>query len=91
MKTLPKHTELEARIKGTTVDGKPYDVIRKFSLYLRKDGNDYGTSLGMTIERPECQDWQDIDVRYERTTDLKTLVSRYIEANMNKPKEIVFS
>ena len=91
MKKLPKVSSLEAKIKGKTCEGKPYEVTRKFTLYLRKNGEDYGTSLGMTVERLECGDWQDIDVRYERTSGIKKLATRYIENNLSNPAEIVFA
>ncbi len=73
-----------ATIVGTTCDGKPFVQEVEFELIPPKpDGFHYGTGCYMTADRGHG-DKDLIDVRYERTTDLRKLAEQYIKGYYGK-------
>jgi len=88
-----KYNEMKATVNGTTCDGRKFTEELTFTLIPPKDNNHYGTGYYMNVKQEtkdyprQMVDW--VDVRYERTTDVEILASRWIEGHYGKNAEEV--
>ena len=69
-------------INGFTCEDEPFTEVVEFTLIPPKDSNHYGTGYYMTVKTPRLTHY--IDVRYERTTDIKILAHRWIDGYYGK-------
>lgn len=76
-----------AWVKGiNSYNNKPFETTVKFEMV--KGGFDYGTGYFMIVKRPESM-VEYVDVRYEGTTDIVTLATRYINGYYSNVTEMV--
>ena len=79
-------SKVTAHIKGiNSYNNKPFETTVKFE--MTKGGFDYGTGYFMIVKHPESMEY--VDVRYEGTTDIVTLATRYINGYYSNVTEMV--
>ena len=71
-------SKVTAHIKGITYTGKPYEASATFELFPPTSESYYGTGYYMGVSFPNKYDTC-VDVRYEGTTDIVTLATRYLD------------
>ena len=89
-----KYTRMNAIVKGTTCDGRPFVDEVKFTLIPPKENElHYGTGcylkveVNSNIETFVSKNTQLYDVRYERTTDIEILADRVMESYYGRNAE----
>ena len=70
-------SKVTAHIKGITYTGKPYEASATFELSPPTSESYYGTGYYMDVSFPNGYE-ESVDVRYEGTTDLIALATKYI-------------
>ena len=71
-------SKVTAHIKGiNSYTGKPFETSVMFELFPPTSESHYGTGYYMGVSFPNGYD-ESVDVRYEGTTDLIALVTKYI-------------
>lgn len=84
-----KHNIIKATISGFNCENEPFTETCKFEMVPPSDSTHYGTGYYMMVNMPSGKDY--IDVRYERTTDVKTLAASWIKDFYGKnAREIVW-
>jgi hypothetical protein len=68
---------MNAHISGTDCEGEAFRETIVFTLIPPSDSNHYGTGYHMRVNTPVHKHY--VDVRYERTTDIKILADRWIK------------
>lgn len=84
IKDLKKSSKLSASICGTNCEGVEFVEALAFRLIPPSDDNHYGTGYYMSVEFVSLTDdtpshSENVDVRYEKTTDIQILAERWIE------------
>lgn len=71
-------SKVTAHVKGANpYTGKPFETSVTFELFLPTSESYYGTGYYMAVSFPNGYD-ESVDVRYEGTTDLIALATKYI-------------
>lgn len=83
---IKKSSKLSATICGTNPEGVEFVEALAFGLIPPSDDNYYGTGYYMSVERISLKDnissqSENVDVRYEKMTDVQTLAERWIESH----------
>lgn len=77
-----KELKLNAIVSGFDCEGEAFTNTVEFELLPPQDSNHYGTGYYMIAKTPYNRHL--IDVRYERTTDIKELAKRWISGHYGK-------
>lgn len=78
-----EYNKMRATVKGTTYEKKPFTDNIKFELIPPKEKKYYGTGYYMRVkiqDEKQYIDVRNIDVRYEKTTDIEILADRWIKS-----------
>ena len=87
------HDKMNAIIKGHDCQGKEFESNLEFKIIRPKDDEPhYGTGCYMTVEHLSSDDpapTEYVDVRYEKTTNIRILAERWIKNYYGKNAEEV--
>ena len=78
---------MKAIVKGRNCMGFPFKLELEFTLIPPSDPDHYGTGCYMLVDGHNIHDY--VDVRYEKTTALCPLASRWINNYFGKNAEQV--